>query len=141
METMTSDKFCACQECVYERALARVSVSKLPIEVMLYAEPLGRRTGQAAAAIAVKEREGGYMSVLRTSVPIRAAGEATTEDEVIAKIRQAIENTLLHELDECWRVDGKQTRDPHDGVVASCLACFTVYKVDDAIERHRHGQH
>lgn len=130
---------CLCQECVYARALARVSVAKLPIEVRLYAESLGMRRGQAAAAIAVKERVDGSPSVLRTSIPIRAAGSAMTEDEVIAALRQAVENTLLHELDECWRVDGKQTRDPHAGVAASCLGCRTVYKVDDEIERHRHG--
>lgn len=137
---MPSEKnTCPCQDCVYQRATRRIGVDTFPVKIAIHAEPISMRRGFAGAAISVRDREDGTKSELRTMIPIVASGESTTEAEVIASLRQAVENTLLHELDECWRVDGGRPRDPHVGVQASCRACLTIYKVDDEVERHRHG--
>lgn len=130
---------CPCHGCLYDRARRRVSLDTFPVKVILFAEPTSNLGGWVGASIKVLDREDGSESSLRTTLPIIASGIETTEDEVITAIRQAVENTLLHELDECWRVDGARPRDPHVGVAASCLGCRTVFKVEDKVERHRHG--
>lgn len=130
---------CPCQGCVYDRALRRIDLRAFPIKITVRAESATKRRGFAYASMEVKDRFDGSDTRLTTGMPVIASGDATTEDEVIAAVRQAVENMLLHELDECWRVDGKLVRDPHVGTVASCRECLTVFHPDDPVERHRHG--
>lgn len=101
-----------------EALIRRIDVSNFPIPLRIAARDEKHAGGMTLStlsiAMSVRDRDTGKQREIIFGCAFGSSYERQEEEcHAIERIRGVLRNALVHELDECFRVDGKLYHDPH----------------------------
>lgn len=95
----------------------RIDLSRFPIPIRVEVKLecwTGRPTWDIRTIAKVRERDTGLPLEVTTARVMDATGvDLMKEDGALQAIRQNVRDLVMHELDECFLVDGVRAFDPH----------------------------
>ncbi len=98
----------------FKHLIRRIDLSRFPLRMTPNCLVIDDKSVEIWICCSLKDRDtGGYISVIFKDLVERP----NNEDRLFEQVLKLAREVVVHELDECFRVDGKIFKDPHAIVI------------------------